>query len=297
MSDRDGRSGLDEKDLRLIREGMEERPKSRIVKKDLFITVMTSGFFLFIVVYISFSSLAAVSMATSVGGAGGFLIEIEEISQSAGNELFIHPVADETSECESTIDTAGGRPNPGAGESALPLLKAQIENAEVASNTSIAFKKGIETPSLLGIDNFVISIDNKLTDANGNFVGYGPVEVGSASIVVSELSAERLELTNAKINERKSDSGATASDAGFTESSPFGPSPEYVQDPDPAKLGELVVSGEGVRLKRATGIAHVVTFTKLDFGTTFGSPAGQLNLDVKYNVNNPPTSGGATCPI
>jgi len=288
---------FDEEELERVRENQGTEPSGRIVKKDLAITLFISAFVLSVVLYLSFSSLLAVSMATSIGGTGGFIVEIEEVTQQTGNEFFIHPVAAETSECENTVDTADGRPDPLDGDTALPALRAQIENAEITSNTSVSFKKGIETPSIIGIDNFVLSINNNLTDSNGNFVGHGPVEINDASLIVSDLSAQRLQLQNAKINERRSDVQVDTSDPEFASNSPFGPSPEYRNSPDPAELGELVVSGEGINLNDATAVAHYVGFTDLTFGDTLGSPPGLLNLEIKYNVNDPPVPGGQSCPV
>jgi hypothetical protein len=287
---------LDEEELEQVREGCSSSPSGKIIKKNLAVTLFVSVFILSVVLYLSFSSLMTVGMATSVSGAGGFIVSIEEVTQQTGDEFFIHPVAAETSECENTVNTAEGRPNPTDSDQALPALRAQIENAQITDNTSISFKKGIKTPNIVGIDNFVVSINNNLTDVNGNLVGYGPVEINNASLIVSELSARRLQLTNAKINERRSNDQVTASEPDFETESPFGPTPQYRKNPDPAELGELVVSGEGVKIEDATAVAHYVGFTSLVFGDALGSPPGILNLEIKYDVNNPPIPN-QNCPV
>jgi hypothetical protein len=273
--------------------GNSECPNSRIIKRHFIVSMLVSSFATVLIIYLSLSSLAMVSVATSVGGSGGFLLEFQEIKQEtlAGedpDEFFIYPVVAETSKCESTVETPTGQPDPTDNERALPLLKAQIEEADITSNTSLSFKKGITTPNILGLGNITVKVNNNITDTDGNVVGYGDVEIGNTSIIISELSAKRLQLTDASIDERVSDPTVAASESGFEKESPFGPSTEFVQSPDPANLGELVVSGEGAKIVSGSGIAHFVSFGNLRITN--------LNLEIEYNDADAPVST-QKCPI
>lgn len=285
---------FDEEELNRIREeGGDNGLKSRVSKKDFVYTLFVSSLAAMLVIYLSLSSIAMVSVALSVGGSGGFLLEFEEIKQErlAGEDpkqFYIHPVAAQTSKCRSTIDTTSGKPDPGDNDQALPLLKAQIQEAEVTTNTSLSFKKGIKTPDILGIDNFTVEINNRMTDSNGNTVGFGDVEIGNTSIIVSELEANRLQLSNATIDERKSDSSVTAGESDFAEESPFGPSPGYIVNPDPSKLGELVVNGEDITITKGSGIAHFIGFESLRITS--------LNLELDYDTKDAPVSS-QNCPV
>jgi len=272
----------------------EERPsEGRVVRKDFVFSLFISVFAAMLVIYLSLSSLAMVSVALSVGGSGGFLLEFEELKQEtlAGEEpddFFIYPVAAETSNCESTIDTTSGKPDPADNDQALPLLKAQIEEAEVGTNTSFSFKKAIKTPNITGINNITVELNNEIEDSSGGTVGFGDVDIGNTSIILSELRADRLQLTNATIDERKSDSSITTSDSDFEIESPFGPSPGYVRNPDPATLGELVVDGEEVIIKKGSGVAHFIGFESLRVTS--------LNLELKYDAAEAPVSD-QNCPV
>lgn len=287
-----------EEDLEEIREkkrGEEDtgKPKGEVDKSHFTVSLLISTFATIFLIYLSLSSIMMVSVAVSVGGTGGFFLEFEEIKQEtlvgeSPDEFFIYPVAAETSECKSTIDTASGRPNPGDSERAIPLLKAQIEEASVTSNTSLEFMKGVDTPDIIGIENFVIKVNNNITDTNGDVIGYGDVDIGNTSIIISELRAERLQLANASIDERKSNNSVTASDSGFAEESPFGPSKGFVKDPNPSRLGELVVSGQEVTITKGSGVAHFVSFESLDITS--------INLEIDYNVSNAPVSTNS-CPV
>ena len=284
-----------DEELEEIRETVErdDSPGGKTVKKDFLISMFVSSFATVLLIYLSLSSIMMVSVATSVGGSGGFLLEFEEIRQETisgeePDEFFIYPVAAETSKCKSTVQTPTGQPDPGNNEQALPLLKAQIEDADVVSNTSLTFKKGVKTPNIFGLDNFVIKINNEITDSNGNVVGYGNVEIGNTSIIISDLSADRLQLTDASIDERKSDASVTTSASDFRQESPFGPTTGFVENPNPANLGELVVNGEEATITQGSGVAHFVSFDNLRLTS--------LNLEIEYNANNPPVST-QNCPI
>ena len=242
-------------------------------------TLLISFLALSVVAYLTFGTGAA---AVVVAGSGGFFADIDQIEAQGA---FIYPALTQTANCKSNVSTADGRPEDG--DTALPVLRVDLANAEIPDGNSVKFIKTINAPALAlntDIDNFSIVVKQDGTP--------GKTQLQDTTILLTGLEGDNLGLGNTIVNESFT---RRASDNPSPKNEIFGPSvPGYFERPsvgidkNMSTLGEFVIKGETASVTNAQGVAHLVSFESLRIPN--------LNLSLQYNRKGN-TNPAGSCPV
>jgi hypothetical protein len=224
-----------------------------------------------------------------VGGAGGFYAEIDQLNASGA---FVYPAVGQTATCPreengDVIREPTGDGRLGQGDTALPLLRADLQGASIPAGNTIRFIKAVNTPNIIPISTFSITVEQ------GN--SPGKTTLNDTSILVRELSGDRLDLGEVFINESRT---KTAGDNPDDRNATFGPSPTGYLDNGGTRsmpfLGEFVVKGDTAFIQNGEAVAHFVSFSTFEIN--------DVRIIVKYNENeeyapDEGAVGGPGCPI
>jgi hypothetical protein len=136
---------------------------------------LSFGFSLFVLLLVVFMITSGFAQViASIASIGGIQAEIGEIR---GDDVAIYPAVGESSNCPWTTPGTSSGPQedpPGSGDpryqnpvssqdQALPMLRADISNAEIPAGYGVSFKKDVELPGPFGADAFRIEISRNET--------------------------------------------------------------------------------------------------------------------------------------
>ncbi len=207
-------------------------------------------------------TLSVGTVGALVAGAGGIQGDIDML---VGQDVAIYPSAGESATCPSSVVPTqfDGRPDPGGGDHALPVLNAEVEQATIPAGESLFLHKGIRLPdAIVGIDNISILLSQEEP--------YGETIVDDTTFTVTQLRAEEVDFGQTIINEQYTEVGTSDPERAV-----FGPGPGTWSDFVVEEMGEFYLSGEGATLVGANGVIHYLSFSQLSIDN--------LRIEVEYN--------------
>jgi len=267
-----------------------ESPQSSVSRTRFLTAFLTSIALLALLILIVSQGFVSAQTGAVVGGAGGFYAEIDRLEAQGA---YIYPAVGQTATCPrkedgSIVERPTGDGRLGDGDTALPLLRVDLRDASIPAGNRVRFIKAINTPNLpVGISSFSITIEQGASP--------GRTTLDNTSILVREISGDRLDLGEVFINESRT---KTASDNPTGRNSTFGPSPTGYLDSTGKRsmpfLGEFVVKGETATIVGGEAIAHYVSFSRFRIS--------DVNIKLGYNQNeeyapDEGSVGGPGCPI
>lgn len=263
--------------------------RSSISSQRFVVSILAAFVLLSLLLILSWQGFVMAQTGAVVGGAGGFYAEIDQLNASGA---FVYPAVGQTATCRreeggSIIKNPTGDGRLGQGDTALPLLRADLQGASIPAGKRIRFIKAVNTPNILGLSTFSITVEQ------GNSPGRTTLD--DTSILVRELSGDRLDLGEVFINESRT---KTAADNPDDRNATFGPSPTgYLQSTGQRSmpfLGEFVVKGDTAFIQNGEAIAHFVSFSTFEINDV------RIELDYNQNEEYAPDEtalGGLGCPL